>query len=72
MSLSKKEMKHQKFREILKRRMNNLSNQFRLLSNLSNKSNYSYENNEIQEMFDEIEHLIELLKHDFNFYKDYY
>lgn len=67
MSSDKKKIKHEKFKNILTRRLTNLANQFRLISNLSNKSNYYYEVDELEQMFDKIEHLVELLKHDFNY-----
>lgn len=67
--MNRKEEKHIKFKNILKRRLQNLSNQFRLISNLSNKSNYYYDDKELLEMFDKIEHMLEMLKHDYNFKK---
>jgi len=41
----------EKFQEVSKRRMNNISHQINLLGNLSNRKNYKFEKDEAAEMF---------------------
>jgi hypothetical protein len=44
------EKKDEKFKRLANKRLANAIKQFKLLSNLSNKSHYSYKNNEINEV----------------------
>ena len=48
------EQRHSKFRDIGARRVEDLLHRIKLLSNLSNKSNYFYTDDEVNKMFSSI------------------
>ncbi len=58
----KKETREQKFKRLAEARINKLFNNLRLLGNLSNRANYSYEKKDINKIFNAIEKETEIIK----------
>jgi hypothetical protein len=50
-----KDSKLEKFRQLSEKRVNQILNKIRILSNLGNKSNYKYEQKDVEKMFRSIE-----------------
>lgn len=57
--------KHQKFRELAVKRVNNVISSIDKIENLSNKSSYEYTPEEVEEMFSSIEKALEKAKNSF-------
>ena len=57
-----KETRQERFRRLAERRTNAVLNQLRLISNLSNKSNYSWDQKDIKKIFRAIEAEVSLTK----------
>jgi len=53
--MNKKEEKIEKFRQISEKRVNSILQKLKILGNLSNKSNYYYENEDVTKIFQAIE-----------------
>lgn len=60
-----KENKHEKFIRLAEARTNRILEHLRLLSNLSNKSNYDYTDDEIKKIISAIEKELKLVKNAF-------
>jgi len=56
------ETRKQRFKRIGNKRVNNVLNQLRILGNLSNKSYYDYNDNDINRIFKAIEHQLKITK----------
>ena len=50
-NMQKRENDHKKFVELANKRVNNAMKSIRLIGNLSNRSNYSYDNDDIKKIF---------------------
>ena len=59
------ESKHDKFKRLAEQRGNRILHYLRLLSNLSNKSNYDYSEAEVRQMFSTIDHQLRVTKQNF-------
>ncbi|MBI4973539.1 hypothetical protein HZC27_02945 [Candidatus Roizmanbacteria bacterium] len=57
------------FKRIATKRVNNLLNQIRILSNLSNKSYYDYNEEDVNKMFKVLEEQLKIVKTKFKFVK---
>jgi len=53
--MNKKEEKKEKFRQISEKRVNSILQKLKILGNLSNKSNYNYEKEDVTKIFLAIE-----------------
>jgi len=53
--MNKKEEKREKFKQISENRVNSILQRLKILGNLSNKSNYYYEKDDVTKMFQAIE-----------------
>lgn len=60
-----KETKIEKFRQLSEKRVNQILNKIRILSNLGNKSNYEYEQKDIEKIFHAIESALKEAKRKF-------
>lgn len=56
------EAKKDKFKRLATKRVNNLINAMRLVSNLANKSNYEYTEHEVNKIFNAISNSFDELK----------
>ena len=56
------EARKQRFKRIGNKRVNNVLNQLRILGNLSNKSYYDFNDNDINRIFKAIEHQLKITK----------
>lgn len=59
------ESKEEKFVRLAEQRTNNAINKIRLVSNLSNKKNYEYSNDEVKEIFRAIDYEVSVAKKEF-------
>lgn len=57
-----KESRHERFKRIAERRVNEIIEKVRILGNCSNKSSYEYSEEEIQRIFSEIDKQIKLTR----------
>ena len=57
-----KEIKNEKFRQLSEKRINQILDKIRVLSNLGNKSNYEYDQRDIERMFQVIERALKEAK----------
>lgn len=64
-----KETRNSNFKRIATKRINTLLNQIRILSNLSNKSYYDYNEEDVNKMFRVLEEQLRLAKTKFKFVK---
>jgi len=53
--MNKKELKREKFKQISEKRVNFILQRLKILGNLSNKSNYYYEKEDVLKIFQAIE-----------------
>jgi len=63
------ESRRSRFRRLATKRVNNLLNQIRILGNLSNKSSYDYNEEEVGRMFRALEEQLKIAKAKFKFIK---
>lgn len=59
------ENKHERFKRVAERRVNEIMEKIRILGNCSNRSSYEYSEEEINKIFAEIEKQIKLVKSKF-------
>ena len=64
-SSNKSETPNEKFKRLSKSRINNIEQDIKKLSNLSNKSNYSYSQDEVKIMFDYLQKVLDEAKSQF-------
>lgn len=60
------ETKHERFRRIVEKRMTAIIADFKLLGNCGSKPSYEYTDNEVQQIFDELEHQMQILRERFS------
>jgi len=60
------ETKHERFRRIVEKRMTAIIADFKLLGNCASKSSYEYTDNEVQQIFDELERQMQILRERFS------
>ena len=60
------ESKHEKFQRLAEARMNNCLKQIELLGNLSNKSAYEYEEDEVKRMISTLKNAVKELESSFS------
>ncbi len=60
------ESKHDKFKRLAEQRGNRILHYLRLLSNLSNKSNYEYSEADVKAMFSMLERQLRITKQSFS------
>lgn len=60
------EVKHERFRKVVEKRMEVLINDFYKLGNCSSKVSYDYTDSEVKQILDEIDRQRELLKERFD------
>ncbi len=63
------ENRRSRFKRLATKRVNNLLNKIRILGNLSNKSSYDYNEEEVNRMFKAIEEQLKIAKTKFKFVK---
>lgn len=68
--MEEKEDKHEKFKRIATKRVNELLNKLEVLGNCSNKSNYSYTDEDIQKIFRAIDNKVKETKSKFKTKRD--
>jgi len=65
MEANNEEIRKERFRRVATRRTNNILEQIRILGNCSNKSSYSYKDEDIQKIFSAIEKELRFVKKKF-------
>ncbi len=65
-----KESKHEKFKRIAKKRVDNAANQIRLIGNLSSRVNYVYTAEDVEQITSYLKHCLEEMEAKFSTKKD--